>query len=333
VRSERRVEDRFHDQTQGGLHDAVPHRGNPERAPLARALRNPVASNRLRAVGPVPQHRRQPGEMRVESRLIHRNRHMVHTRRPAIRLHACKSGSQRRQRIDLVNQRVPSSSSDALFERRQHAVRPHLGGRPRPAGADRTDRTSPDRHSRRLGSLRCVHHAFLSLRPFAPRELLRFIATTSALTPAQAALWLLGAGTPSFTPRRSPSVTHTSLAAIPSPTTVRLHVVAFARYPSARRMPGLARVRLRLCRAGSSSAPGRIAFVSYGLVHHLRLLPTSPCDDAVTVDFQAGERVPGEDSHLSGCVRLEAHATAAWAAVDRREGRSITSSPSNPSCL
>ena len=59
--------------------------------------------------------------------------------------------------------------------------------------------------------------------------------------------------------------------------------------------------------AGSSSTTGRIAFVSYGLAHHRGLLPTSPHDDAVTVGLQAGERMPGEDFHLSGCVRLEAH--------------------------
>ena len=47
VRGKRHVEDRFEDQTQGGLHDAVPHGRNPERAPLARAFGNPMPSNRL----------------------------------------------------------------------------------------------------------------------------------------------------------------------------------------------------------------------------------------------------------------------------------------------
>ena len=45
------------------------------------------------------------------------------------------------------------------------------------------------------------------------------------------------------------------------------------------------RVGLRLQSAGSSGRPGRIAFVPYGLVHHLRLLPTPSRDGAVTVWF------------------------------------------------
>jgi hypothetical protein len=39
-----------------------------------------------------------------------------------------------------------------------------------------------------------------------------------------------------------------------------------------------------------------------GLVPHLRLLPTPPLGDAVTFSFQAGERMPGEDSHLYTCA-------------------------------
>ena len=47
---------------------------------------------------------------------------------------------------------------------------------------------------------------------------------------------------------------------------------------------------------------GRIDFVSCGLASHLRLLSTPPLGDAVTFSFQAGERMPGEGSHLHTCA-------------------------------
>ncbi len=190
VRRKRYIEDRFQYQTQGGLHDAVPHRWNPQRAPHTRSLRNPVPPNRLRTVCSVSQRSRQRSEVRLESRLIHRDRHMIHTSSATIRPHTRKGGSQHRQSPDLVHQRVPSPSSDALFERRQHPFRPHLRGRPRPPGASCADATSPIGHCRQLESLRCIRHGFLFLRPFARRPFWRVVATMSALTPAQAALRL-----------------------------------------------------------------------------------------------------------------------------------------------
>lgn len=64
-------------------------------------------------------------------------------------------------------------------------------------------------------------------------------------------------------------------------------VAAFPRYPSALDGSRLAgRLRFRLSRAGSSLTSGRIEFVSYGLVAHLRLLPTPPRSDAVTIGFR-----------------------------------------------
>ena len=142
-----RVEDRFQHQSQGGLHDAVAHRRNPERAPLARAFRNPVPSDRLRTIRAVPQ--RLPTARRDSRRVAPQTSRPSHGPRPAPHdwpsparrpRAACGSG------VDLVNQRVPSSSSDALFERRQHPLRPHLRCRPRPAGADRPGRVSPRGH-------------------------------------------------------------------------------------------------------------------------------------------------------------------------------------------
>jgi hypothetical protein len=63
-------------------------------------------------------------------------------------------------------------------------------------------------------------------------------------------------------------------------------------------------------------APGRIEFVTCGLVPHLRLLSTPPLGDAVTFGFQAGERMPGEDLHLYTCALAGA---LAWGVSPRLE--------------
>jgi len=74
-------------------------------------------------------------------------------------------------------------------------------------------------------------------------------------------------------------------------------VAAFARYPSALPLP--LRVRLRHKCAGSSGIPGRIEFVilrtgrSPPAALHLASWRRS------CIRLQAGERMPGEDFHLS----------------------------------
>jgi hypothetical protein len=64
-------------------------------------------------------------------------------------------------------------------------------------------------------------------------------------------------------------------------------IAALSRYPSARwalSHPRLSKLRLSL--SGSPVSSGRIKFISYGLVVHLLLLPTSPHDDAVTFGYR-----------------------------------------------
>jgi hypothetical protein len=93
----------------------------------------------------------------------------------------------------------------------------------------------------------------------------------------------------------------------PSPLTWRGLVVGFPRYPSPQRASSY-RIRLRLPCADSPRAPGRIEFVilrtgqSPPGAPHLASRRRSSCW------LRAGERVPGEDSHLPVGVRLEAHA-------------------------
>ena len=59
--------------------------------------------------------------------------------------------------------------------------------------------------------------------------------------------------------------------------------------------------------AGSSDASGRIAFVILRTGPPPPIAPHAASRRRSYRQFQAGERMPGEDLHLSGCVRLEAH--------------------------
>lgn len=102
---------------------------------------------------------------------------------------------------------------------------------------------------------------------------------------------------------RSPCFTYTPFSTIPPPTTPCLPVAAFAHYPSALRVTS----RLRHSLADSPGHQAESSSSSYGLVIHLPLLSTPSRDGCSYVRLQAGECVPGEDSHLSVHVRLQAH--------------------------
>ena len=82
-------------------------------------------------------------------------------------------------------------------------------------------------------------------------------------------------------------------------------VAALARYPSALPLPF--RVRLRHKCAGSSGIPGRIEFVILrtGRSPPAALHPASWRRSCFRL--QAGERMPGEDFHLSDYARFQAH--------------------------
>jgi hypothetical protein len=114
---------------------------------------------------------------------------------------------------------------------------------------------SPGGHCRGGLFRRPVHHASTFLRPFARRALTRLIATMDALTPGQLSatvqvslLHVHGLSNPSASNHRCPAV------------------VAFARYPSARRLPRLRHCvdgsRLRPYPAGSPGTPGRNEFLT-----------------------------------------------------------------------
>ena len=101
-------------------------------------------------------------------------------------------------------------------------------------------------------------------------------------------------------PNRSPCVMCLASMAIPSPPTSGPPPVAFARYPSARAASCVCRSGLRRCLADSSDSGGRIEFVILrtGRVPPIALHPASRRRSYRRL--QAGERMPGEDLHLSG---------------------------------
>ena len=103
---------------------------------------------------------------------------MVHTRRATVGLHA-SAPPQRGQGVDLVNQRVPSTSSTPCSS--AVSIRSvHTSG----AVHAQRARTAPTGvalgHCRRLVFQQCVGHAFLSLRSsFRCHSRYDFVATTT----------------------------------------------------------------------------------------------------------------------------------------------------------
>ncbi len=138
------------------------------------------------------------------------------------------------------------------------------------------------------------------LRPFAPRTLLRFLATMDALTPARCGLRHAPAGQVSlvhYTQTSERSVAkHLMLVPLP---------LAFS---CAGRVRRLTPTRLRLSYAGSSKAPGRIAF-AFLRTAHSHLPAPHGASRPPQLGFNTGieSTLPGRDFHPAVCVRSEAH--------------------------
>ncbi len=218
------LEDRFRNVAHRGLHDPVFNRRNPERALLLRArLRYPHPSHRLGSVAPFPQRLRQPFEVVFQSFPVLLHRHMVDSSRSPVAPHLFVRRRKIAPRVNLVHQAEPDSSFHPLFEGRQHTIGPDLWFDPRPSGSNLSFPCSRLRHSGRFFFHLPVPFVSISLRPFAPRPLGRFLATTSALTPAQP-LRIFGALAPPLRlalPGRSPCFTYSAFPTILSPTTRR----------------------------------------------------------------------------------------------------------------
>ena len=136
-----------------------------------------------------------------------------------------------------------------------------------------------------------------SLRSRPVTALPRYYGRSDSCSPGSSA----SSGMNTVSTSKQVSLIHVSgLPIIPSPTTLCAPDAAFTRYPSARRASLRLGSGLRLSLAGSPTAPGRIEFVilrtdrSPPAARHLASWRRSYSR------LQAGERIPGEDLHLSG---------------------------------
>src|SRR5436309_519554 len=188
----------------------------------------------------------------------------------------------------LLRKEGIDASFHALFERRQHAFRPHTRFRPRPTGADLSCLCSL-RHCRRWRFRVCGRHALhlpgsLCSTPITGASLLVW---TLCLLPGR----LFGSSQSMNTglhPIGQVSLRH---AHIPCGHSVANHLMALRRRFCA--LPfSAAHARSHPCRTSPLTRqarrthPAESRSSSYGLVHHLRLLPTPPRGGAVIVSFR-----------------------------------------------
>ena len=98
--------------------------------------------------------------------------------------------------------------------------------------------------------------------------------------------------------------------------------VAFTRYPLAQSVPASLRLRFRQFDAGSSLTSGRIEFVILRTGHSPSIAPHLASRRRSYRWVRAGERMPGEDFHLSVMAPLQAHVACRPAAgvCDRARG-------------
>ena len=203
-----------------------------------------------------------------------------------------------------------------LFEGVQHALRPDRRFYPRPTVVDRSCLCSLW-HSRRVCVRRSAHHASTSLRPFAPRKLLRFDATMDALTPVRLApcrrglgqclpwcppfraAWQMGTrpcpnDRPStLDPDRSHGFMYLALCRRSVSNHQRCPVIALVLSCSRDRLPPLPLAETARFSGFASQLqarrhhPAESSSLTYGPSVHFRLLPTSPPGDAVTFSYKS----------------------------------------------
>jgi hypothetical protein len=161
-------------------------------------------------------------------------------------------------------------------------------------------------HSRWLRFCFDRRYSSTSLPPLAPSPLRDFTATLEALTPVRPALRSLPEHR-LFTGEQVSLIHVSDLPIPPSPTTPQALDVDFPRYPSSRRVSCLRRSRLHLFPAGSPTLTGRIEFVILRMDRSPPAAPHPASRRRSCSRLQAGERIPGEDSHLSDQTRFQAH--------------------------
>jgi|GEM_PF-95839 len=224
------LKDRFDDQLQCRLHNAVFDHRNPQPTHLAAPFGNLYASDRLWPV--LSRSKRSLKFFQIDFcsclKLLHAL--PIHPSRSGVFLDFVPCRLKRLLSVHLIDQAKPFPSFDAVIQRRQHALTPHRGFHPRPvATMDICALCSPCGHCRRLACAlpRCVAHASTFLPP-VPRRSFALCAsrgfpfprcgTMKALTPAPLTY---GAGLPAYlaTPSCRSASNHVSCLVIASPTT------------------------------------------------------------------------------------------------------------------
>jgi hypothetical protein len=196
------------------------------------------------------------------------------------------------------------TSFDPLFEGCQHPFRPDRQFDPAPTAHELSGAFNPFGYCLRLQVCRFGHRVSTSLHPFAPPALPGFSATMGALTPTRG---LFGSVMNTAWSRAGLSVScvwpsHHSASTHPAGSTI-----ALTRYPSASRISGSLRSRLRQFPAGSP--PGKAE--SSSLVLRTGRSPPVASHPLFRVRsyhwLQVGERMPEEDLHLSDQTHLRTH--------------------------
>src|SRR6202045_1364624 len=131
-RSERRLEDRFQGKLPRRLDDAILDRGYPQWSRPAVALRDLDPPDRLRTIAMLPQCRRKLGQIQFRMRLEPFDALAISPRRAFIGRDFLPGRFQRCGRTHLIHQTVPTTSFDAVNQRRHHADCPDRSFHPRP---------------------------------------------------------------------------------------------------------------------------------------------------------------------------------------------------------
>src|SRR5688572_9349457 len=299
-------EDRFQHVTQRRLHYSVAHRRNAKRAFLsASRLSNPLTSHRLRRVTAIRQLLRQSRQVRLQVRLEHLNRLVVYSRSTLVGFHSRKCRPQIPHRVEFVYQTEPDAPFYPHFEGGQHPFGPDRWFGPPPSGFDLSDLFSLW-HWRRSGFHRSVPYVstFLrSLRSTPITELHRYYGRSDSCVAGSSA------------PLSMNTVLSATQVSLIHANSLPDHSVSKHQGNRSRRFCTLPlsatasrfRFRVRHWLAGSPIAPGRIEFVILrtgrsppAALHHASLRRSC-------IRLQAGERLPGEDFHLSDYSRFQAH--------------------------
>ena len=305
--------DRFQHHAQRRLYHPILDGRYSQRARLlAPRLGDVVPSDRLRAVGSVPQGHTQAFQVRVQFVRVSLDRHVIHPSRTVVGRYRGKGRPQRGDGVEFIDQTVPLAASDPLFESRQHPCRPDgwFGpGLKLPCLSGSFTQRLRRRDCHRCSSVRSRHHVSTFLHPFAPPALPGFDATMSALTPARGcACGLLNlAHIPCSLPRRSLHFTGITFRALRLQTPHRLLRSLCHLSCQRRRLPAHRGSGLRLSIGSSPVGTAESSSCHYGLPVRLALLPTPPRDDAVTVGYRTETGIPEGDLHLSDVARLWTH--------------------------